>query len=612
MISRPLIRPLAPPPNLRDFDGECSVVESIASFVKQERWEGFVSEKIQDPLGLLTVGEDGIVVAADAAACRLFGKPEEGVVGRALGDFFSGDGKVEALLRQSFAKGEVSGGEFRLNPGDGPWCHAIFIPEKNAGFRRVAVVGFDGIHDYLLMGRTAIEVSGDAVYWITPDATIVDVNSVACASSGYERDQLVGAKIEKIDPILTREVWDLAFRSLRANGSLKMESVHRKKCGAEVPVEISLASVSRKERELACAFVRNIQDRKRMKENLLKLRMAVEQSANTIVITDKSGTIEYVNAAFTKTSGYTFSEAIGKNPSVLKSGLQSEKFYKELWETILQGQIWRGMFHNKKKDGTSYWESATISPILDSAGNIFRFIAVKEDITSQRLSEKKIEDLRQRLAMSEQDERKRIASALHDSTVQDLVAVHLDIHRAVGMIGSEYSQARDILMDAMAIIENNANELRSLAYDLHAPWLLHGGLFSGIETYARKFAVRSGICATVEAVTPIPRISQIKEISLYRIVQESLTNVLRHSSASRVWIRFEATGENLEVSICDDGGATPEVLEYASSNPLGGIGILSMRERIEAVGGALSVSREPEGVCVRALVPIFEDSYELY
>jgi len=130
--------------------------------------------------------------------------------------------------------------------------------------------------------------------------------------------------------------------------------------------------------------IQDITDFKRSEEELQNLRTAVDQSANTIVITDASGCIEYVNPAFVKSTGYTAAEAIGQNPRVLKSGAQDAAFYQELWATISSGEIWRGQFQNRRKDGSLYWESATISPVLNARGDIIHHIAIKEDITGRK------------------------------------------------------------------------------------------------------------------------------------------------------------------------------------------------------------------------------------
>jgi two-component system sensor histidine kinase/response regulator len=130
-------------------------------------------------------------------------------------------------------------------------------------------------------------------------------------------------------------------------------------------------------------------------EQARKLSRATESSPASVVITDKNGTIEYVNPTFCKVTGYSKKEAIGNNPRVLKSGNFPESFYKKLWDTILSGKTWRGDFINRKKSGEEYWESASISPILNSDGEITHFVAVKQDITERKHMETELIQARQ-------------------------------------------------------------------------------------------------------------------------------------------------------------------------------------------------------------------------
>jgi PAS domain S-box-containing protein len=136
----------------------------------------------------------------------------------------------------------------------------------------------------------------------------------------------------------------------------------------------------------------DITDRKRAEEELRKLSRAVEQSPASIVITDTSGAIEYVNPKFVQLTGYSLEEVKSKNPRVLKSGETPSKEYAQLWSTITSGGEWRGEFHNKKKNGELYWESAVISPITNTQGDITYYLAVKEDITERKRSEEALQE----------------------------------------------------------------------------------------------------------------------------------------------------------------------------------------------------------------------------
>ena len=133
------------------------------------------------------------------------------------------------------------------------------------------------------------------------------------------------------------------------------------------------------------------EEKKRKDDAIIrKLSTAIEQSPVSMVITDIKGNIEFVNPMFTELTGYNSEEAVGRNPRFLKSGNKSKNEYKELWDTILSGKNWEGTFQNKKKSGELYYESATISPVKNEAGEILHFLALKQDITERKAADEKI------------------------------------------------------------------------------------------------------------------------------------------------------------------------------------------------------------------------------
>lgn len=128
---------------------------------------------------------------------------------------------------------------------------------------------------------------------------------------------------------------------------------------------------------------RDITERKRTEVENARLAKAVENASETIFITDRTGTIQYANPSFERTTGYPRKEAIGLNPRILKSGVQDAAFYRQMWDTLIRGKIWSGHFTNRRRDGSLYEEEATISPILDSNGKILNFVAVKRDVSHE-------------------------------------------------------------------------------------------------------------------------------------------------------------------------------------------------------------------------------------
>ena len=134
----------------------------------------------------------------------------------------------------------------------------------------------------------------------------------------------------------------------------------------------------------------DITERHRDEAMLRMLVQAINQSPVTTVVTDAEGDIEFVNPKFTETTGYAAEEVIGKNPRILNAGDRPSSEYKDMWETILSGRDWRGVFHNKRKNGERYWESAILSPVMDETGNVTHIMALKEDITERKKMEERL------------------------------------------------------------------------------------------------------------------------------------------------------------------------------------------------------------------------------
>jgi PAS domain S-box-containing protein len=155
---------------------------------------------------------------------------------------------------------------------------------------------------------------------------------------------------------------------------------------------------------------------------LAKFSHAIEQSANIVVITDLKGIIEYVNPKFAEVTGYSASEVEGKNPRILKSGLQTDAFYKDLWQTITSGEQWHGEFHNRRKDGTLYWEQASIAPVSDPTGRMSHFIAIKEDITERKRAEESLHNYMERLEILHEIDQSVLAAQLPETVA--VAAIH--------------------------------------------------------------------------------------------------------------------------------------------------------------------------------------------
>ncbi len=242
--------------------------------------------------------------------------------------------------------------------------------------------------------RRLFEAAKDGILILNAETgSVVDVNPFLLELLGYPRDAFVGKHLWELGSFKDIVANQDNFAELQANDYIRYEDLPLETAdGRRIQVEfISNVYLVNSYRVIQCN-IRDITERKLAEEELLNLRKAVEQTVNAVVITDLLGNIEYVNPAFEKTTGHTKAEALGQNPRLLKSGEQNEAFYQDLWASIQSGKTWRGEFHNKRKDGTLYWESATISPIFNNKGEILHFIAIKEDITKKKAMEAKLKD----------------------------------------------------------------------------------------------------------------------------------------------------------------------------------------------------------------------------
>lgn len=182
-----------------------------------------------------------------------------------------------------------------------------------------------------------------------------------------------------------------------------------------------------------------------------KYMHAVEQSANSVVITDAQGDIEYVNPRFCEATGYTLEEAIGQNPRLLKSGETTPEEYRHLWASITAGGVWRGEFHNRRKDGSLYWESVSIAPIRNEKGTITHFVAVKEDITRRKEAEESLRRLNETLEQ-------RVTEEVAKNREKDHLLIHQSRLAAMGeMIGNIAHQWRQPL-NALGLLLSNIQD----------------------------------------------------------------------------------------------------------------------------------------------------------
>lgn len=469
--------------------------------------------------------------------------------------------------------------------------------------------------------------------------------------------------------------------------------------------------------------------RKAAETQLRTVTRGIEQSSASVVITDVNGKIEYVNPAFTKLTGYTYSEAIGQNPRVLKTGHTPLSGYQQLWGNITRLKEWNGEFLNKKKNGETYWEYAVISPVVNDQGEIINFVAVKENITEKKKLEEEqkrllaifenspayvsifdlnrnftyankalrealeigddditkynVIDFRGQMAVAVTDEvvkslaetgkwtgestyktksgkeipvlqvfiahknengetvyvsstgidltrakevekelfrvnnelrefsrhlqyvreteKNRIAKEVHDELGQGLTAIKFDVSWLKKHLNDDKGVVEQKIDELLASISEKLMAFRRIYVSANTTMLEEIGLNASIEYLINHFSKSSYIPIRFTSNVESGLVSSSVRLALYRILEESLTNVMRYSDATNVTVDLLKENDILTMHIEDNGRG----FDIAQVDTKLHHGILEMRERVYALNGKFEISSViNKGTCITIRVPL--------
>lgn len=243
-------------------------------------------------------------------------------------------------------------------------------------------------------------------------------------------------------------------------------------------------------------------------------------------------------------------------------------------------------------------------PVPGERGAFTQLGVIAVDVTARRNAEEALRKLSGRLLGIQDQERRRIARELHDSLGQYLAGLKIAIEMLSTSPGPERSQP--LLEECSEILEKAIAETRTLSHLLHPPLLDEAGFASAASWFVTGFSQRSGILVTLDLAEDMPRLSEAVEIALFRILQESLTNVHRHSRAASAEIKVEADAEEITIEVRDHGKGMPQQVldQLRGEGTKLGVGLAGMRERIHELGGVFDVTSDENGTVVRATVPL--------
>jgi PAS domain S-box-containing protein len=479
-------------------------------------------------------------------------------------------------------------------------------------------------------------VSDYAIFMLDPTGHVMSWNAGAERIKQYEADEIIGKHFSifypREDVLAEKPDWEL--QEAERLGRFEDEGWRIRKDGTSFWANVIINSIRDYDGNLVgfAKVTRDITERraheKQIEESEQRFRLLVEGARDyAIYMMDPQGLVTTWNAGAERIKGYTAQEIIGKHFSTFfaESDVQSGEPNEILERARDQGRAehegWR-----VRKDGSRFWVYAIVTALRDKSGNLIGYSKITRDMTERmrqqdalkkQIAEKEVaerelarseESLRElslTLLRTQDEERRRIGREMHDSLGQYLSVLKMKLetvgvkYRSVSPeIGKEFAECSELLDECV-------KEVRTISYLLYPPMLEEMGLKSAIAWYLDGFTQRSAISVRFSADDNFERLPRDIELALFRVLQETLTNVLKHSGSDRVDIGLSETDGLASLQVRDYGKGLPAAMSgqngslYSST----GVGLRSMKERMAQLGGVLHVTSASPGTLVSVTVP---------
>lgn len=341
------------------------------------------------------------------------------------------------------------------------------------------------------------------------------------------------------------------------------------------------------------------------------LRALFEHIPIAIVALDSQHRFAMCNPAFEELFQFSPEELQGIDTDELIAGPDKTSEARNLSDAVLRGENVHMVTQRRRKDGMVLDVEIYGIPLI-ADGVLSGVYGIYQDVTERNHAQKAFRHLNDLLNKAQEEERRRVARDLHDSTAQELAVLNWNLTLLRKKVRNEDPELRELVDQTKTIALQCSSRIRSATYLLHPPMLQDEGLPPVILRLANEFEQRSGIRVTVETPESLRRFADPVETSIFRIVQEALANVLRHAGSPVAHIRLEEQGGSLKLDVRDEG---KQVQDKAMAQPgqsgrqRSGVGILGMRERVEQLGGSLTVKVTKHGTTVTAILPVEQKVY---
>jgi len=375
---------------------------------------------------------------------------------------------------------------------------------------------------------------------------------------------------------------------------------------------------STQEVEFVVCTAEDVTDLRNSQERLRQLSTAVEQSPASIIITNAQGEITYVNPSFCSVTGFSAQEVTGRNPRILKSGQMPPEGYEKLWRTITSGQTWRGEFHNKKKDGRLFWESASISPIFNRFGKITHFLAIKEDITHRKKAEQELVKAKLEAEAANVAKSEFLANISHEirTPINGIMGMNnLLLESKLEPEQRGYAETIRSSSDHLLAVVNQILDFSKLEFYKMELETLDFDLRLSMEDILDAFGLQAqqqGVELASLIEPDIPACVQGDPVRIRQILTNLIGNALKFTPRGQVFLHLSQLEETdhdvlLQFEVEDTGIGIPADKLEAIFNPFTqvdgsttrrfggtGLGLAICRQLVEMMGGQMGVESAPD------------------
>lgn len=360
-------------------------------------------------------------------------------------------------------------------------------------------------------------------------------------------------------------------------------------------------------------ITRDITERRKQREEIEQRESQLDAFFSNapvgLAIIDKDLRFQRINGPFAELNGLDFRDQVGKPLRAVIADLSSQT------EPILRKVIATGepaltqeiKGRVPSAPGVTGWWLKSIFPTAKDGDKVTEMGIVVQDITALKRAETSVRRLSGRLLQIRDEERRRLARDLHDSLGQTLTAIKMNL----SYLGRDTShldeRGQNAVGESRELVDNALKEVRTLSHLLHPPMLDDVGLLAAIRWFANGFSQRSSIQVELSLPANLPRLSTELETAIFRVMQESLTNVHRHSGSATAIVRLETEASMLHLYVTDQGrGISAEKLSSRNDNAAVGVGLQGMRERLRQLRGQLDIDSGSHGTTVHAIIPLSE------